>query len=52
MKNLHDEFTDFTYEVDSIIDLSSDVGKTQPDLSLKDESVFDVYDQLKRDRLF
>ncbi len=45
METLHKEFNDFTYEVDSIIDLSSDIPRAKKQLDLKNsEELFDEYE--------
>jgi hypothetical protein len=42
MESLHKEFLDFTYEVDTIIDLSGDVANSKNQVDLKNsEEIFD-----------
>ena len=42
MEQLHKEFIDFTYEVDSIIDLSCSVSSSKNQVDLKNsEEIFD-----------
>ena len=51
LKQLNEEFKAFNYEIDSLIDLSSDVSEEseQPSepLDMKSEGIFDEYDRLK-----
>jgi hypothetical protein len=49
---LQKEFIDFTYEVDSIIDLSCDVPSIKNQVELKNsEVIFDQYETIKNERL-
>jgi hypothetical protein len=49
---LQKEFIDFTYEVDSIIDLSCDVPSIKNQVELKNsEVIFDQYETMKNERL-
>ena len=42
MESLHKEFIDFTYEVDTIIDLSSEIPNSKNKVDLKNsEEIFD-----------
>ena len=52
MEELHKEFIDFTYEVDSIIDLSCSVSSSKNQVDLKNsEEIFDQYETVKNERL-
>ena len=52
MESLRKEFIDFTYEVDTIIDLSSEIPNSKNKVDLKNsEEIFDQYETMKNDRL-
>jgi len=55
MESLHNEYLNFSYEVDSIVDLSSDLSQFAPadsqTLDLKSVSVFDEYERLRKEAL-
>ena len=52
LKNLHKQCKDFNYEIDSIIDLSSDVSEGMPkeSLDLKSWTVFEEAERQRRER--
>ena len=49
LTNLHAAFKDFSYEVDAVIDLSSDISEgminEEPTLSIKNYSMFEEYER-------